>query len=72
MGSGTAHTTAISTAAMIAAIFSLVDRSMASSRSEANLGAGPIRGLGVYAATWITLRLALPLFRDRGWLLPRD
>jgi hypothetical protein len=45
---------------------------MTSSRSEANLGAGPIRGLGVYAVTWITLRLALPLFRDRVWLLPRD
>jgi hypothetical protein len=44
---------------------------MASSRSEANLGA-PIRGLGVYAVTWIPLRLALPLFRDRIWLLPRD
>ena len=35
-GTGTAQTTAISTAAIIAAIFSLVDRSMASSGSDAN------------------------------------
>ena len=71
-GTGKLHNTAISTAAITAVIFSLVARSMTSSRSEANLGAGPIRGLGVYAVTWITLRLALPLFRDRVWLLPRD
>ena len=48
-GTGTAQTTAISTAAMIAAIFNLVDRSMASSGSDANLSAA------VYAAWVFTL-----------------
>ena len=38
-GTGTAQTTAISTAAIAAVIFSLVDRSMASSGSDANLSA---------------------------------
>ena len=46
-GTGTAQTTAISTAAITAVIFSLVDRSMASSGSDANLSGRPIRGLGV-------------------------
>ena len=46
-GTGTAHNTAISTAAITAVIFSLVDRSMASSESDANLSGRPIRGLGV-------------------------
>jgi len=44
-----AQTTAISTAAITAVIFSLVDRSMASSGSEANLGAA------LYAAWVFTL-----------------
>ena len=45
-GTGTVHRTAISTAASTAVIFSLVDRSMASSERDANLSAGrPIRSL---------------------------
>jgi hypothetical protein len=46
-GTGTAQTTAISTAAITAVIFSLVDRSMASSGSDANSAAALIRGLGI-------------------------
>ena len=49
-GTGTAQTTAISTAAITAVIFSLVDRSMASSGSDANLSAA-----GLYAAWVFTL-----------------
>ena len=45
-----AQTTAISTAAITAVIFSLVDRSMASSGSDANLSAA-----GQYAAWVFTL-----------------
>ena len=71
-GTGTAHTTAINTAAITAVIFSLVDRSMVSSGSDANLQRPPYTRPGDYAVTWITLRPALPLFRDRVWLLPRD
>jgi hypothetical protein len=48
-GTGTAQTTAISTVAITAVIFSLVDRSMASSGSGANLGAA------LYAAWVFTL-----------------
>ena len=48
-GTGTAQTTAISTAAITAVIFSLVDRSMASSGSDANLSAA------LYAAWVFTL-----------------
>jgi hypothetical protein len=71
-GTGTAQTTAISTAAITAVIFSLVDRSMVSSGSDANLQRPPYTRAGDYAVTWITLRPALPLFRDQVWLLPRD
>jgi hypothetical protein len=45
-----AQTTPISTVASTAVIFSLVDRSMASSRSDANLSAA-----GLYAAWVFTL-----------------
>ena len=48
-GTGTAQTAAISTAAITAVIFSLVDRSMASSGSDANLIAA------LYAAWVFTL-----------------
>ena len=49
-GTGMAQTTAISTVASTAVIFSLVDRSMASSGSDANLSAA-----GLYAAWVFTL-----------------
>ena len=47
-----AQTTAISTAAITAVIFSLVDRSMASSEERCqSQRRRPICGLGVYAVT---------------------
>ena len=56
-GTGTVHRTAISTAASTAVIFSLVDRSMASSERDANLSAAALYAASrVYAVTKITLR----------------
>jgi hypothetical protein len=73
-GTGTAQTTAISTAAITAVIFSLVDRSMASSERDPT-SAPPIRGLsrlrcdGDHAPTGCLLCLpARPACRV--WLAP--
>jgi hypothetical protein len=54
-GTGTLHTIAISTAAITAVIFSLVDRSMASSERDANLSAALYAASRAYAVTVITL-----------------
>jgi hypothetical protein len=55
-GTGKLHTTAISTAAITAVIFSLVDRSMVSSERDANLSAALYAASRAYAVTAITLR----------------
>jgi hypothetical protein len=57
-GTGTVQRTAISTVASTAVIFSLVDRSMASSERDANLSAAPYAASRAYAVTVITLRPA--------------
>jgi hypothetical protein len=57
-GTGTAQITAISTAAITAVIFSLVDRSMASSERDANLSAALYAASRAYAVTVITFRPA--------------
>jgi hypothetical protein len=62
-GTGTAQTTAISTAAITAVIFSLVDRFTASSKERkaehrARPRPLPVHRLAVYAVTQITLRPA--------------
>jgi hypothetical protein len=57
-GTGKLHTTAISTAAITAVIFSLVDKSMASSERDANFSAALYAASRVYAVMVITLRPA--------------
>jgi hypothetical protein len=57
-GTGTIHSTAISTAAITAVIFSLVDRSMASSERDANLSTALYAASRAYAVTVITFRPA--------------
>jgi hypothetical protein len=57
-GSGTVQIAAISTAAITAVIFSLVDRLMASSERDANLSAVLYAASHAYAVTVITLRPA--------------
>ena len=57
-GTGKLHNTAISTAAITAVIFNLVDRTMASLRTRANLSAALYAPSRAYAVTAITLRPA--------------
>jgi hypothetical protein len=57
-GTGRAQITAISTAAITAVIFSLVDKSMASSERDANLSATLYAASRAYAVMAITLRPA--------------
>jgi hypothetical protein len=57
-GTGKLNTTAISTAAITTVIFSLVDRSMASSERDANLSAALYAASRAYAVMGITLRPA--------------
>jgi hypothetical protein len=54
-GTGKLYTTAISTAAITAVIFSLVDRSMASSERDANFSAALYAASRAYAVTVIAL-----------------
>jgi hypothetical protein len=68
-GTGKLHTTAISTAAITAVIFSLVDRSMVSSERDANLSAALYAASRAYAVTGITLRPAASCVYRRAQLV---